>query len=200
MVYDAEFGTVDSPANPDQMVLLPGVGSAIAELNRLELLVVIVSNQPGIAKGKFTHGLLEAMQSKMLACIEADGGRVDAVYNCLHHPQAVVEEFRGACECRKPRAGLILRAARELQVDLKGSYMVGDGVHDVMAGRAAGVATVFVNSRKCYTCDALAEHGAWPDYMAGDLREAAAIIQQLEAGEPASAGRFATGCVAARKT
>lgn len=200
MVYDAEFGTVDSPSNPDQMVLLSGVGSAIAELNSLDLLLVIVSNQPGIAKGKFTHGLLEAMQAKMLDGIKADGGKVDAIYNCLHHPQAVVEKLLGACECRKPRAGLLLRAARELQIDLKGSYMVGDGVHDVMAGQAAGVTTVFVNSRKCYTCDALAEHQAWPDYMAGDLREAAAVIRQLETGEPTPVGRFAAGCGTTHKS
>src|SRR5215208_2998015 len=73
MVFDPEFGTVDSPANPEQFVLLPGVGEAIAEINRLGLLTIIVSNQPGIAKGKFTPALLEAMESRMRAMIQGAG-------------------------------------------------------------------------------------------------------------------------------
>src|SRR5262245_47888788 len=85
MVFHAEFGIVDSPANPDQFDLFPGVGEAIAEFNRLGLLVIVVSNQPGIAKGKFTGELLDAMEEKMIAGIAAAGGKLHAIYNCLHH-------------------------------------------------------------------------------------------------------------------
>lgn len=198
MVYDAEFGIVDSPANPDQLKLIPGVGEAIARLNRLGLLVVIISNQPGIAKGKFTVPLLDDMERKMLAGIQAGGGKVNAIYNCLHHPQADLEQYRVLCECRKPRPGLLLLAARELEIDLERSYMVGDGVTDVIAGRAAGTTTLFVSSRKCYTCDSLVERGVWPDYMAGDLREAVNIIEKLERGDTANIERFVARCEVAR--
>jgi D-glycero-D-manno-heptose 1,7-bisphosphate phosphatase len=196
MFFHAEFGLVDSPANPEQFDLMPGVGRAIAELNQLELLVIVVSNQPGIAKGKFTHALLEAMEKKMLAGVEAGGGHLDAVYNCLHHPAAALSEYRISCECRKPEPGLLVRAAREWGIDLSGSYMIGDGVTDIAAGRAAGVTTLFVNSRKCYNCDSLIDQEVWPDYLVSDLAEAVTVIRNLEAGNKDSVRRFELKCAA----
>ena len=194
MFFHAEFGITDSPANPEQFELLPGVASAIAELNRSGLLVIVVSNQPGIAKGKFTPALLHAMESKMIAGIEAAGGRLDAIYNCLHHPEAALGEYRVCCDCRKPEPGLLVKAAREWNIDLPGSYMIGDGVTDMMAGRAAGVTTLFASSRKCYNCDSLIEHNAWPDYIVSDLGEAAVVIRSLEAGDKDSARQFTLKC------
>lgn len=194
MFYHSEFGILDSPANPDQFELLPRAGEAIAELNSLGLLVIVVSNQPGIAKGKFTPTLLEAMERKMASGIEALGGKLDAVYNCLHHPEASLEEYRVRCECRKPAPGLLLRAARDWNIDLSSSYMIGDGVTDIAAGRAAGSTTLFVNSRKCYNCEALADQAAWPDYLVGDLSEAAKLIRKLEAGDLDSVQSFVLKC------
>src|SRR5689334_7999700 len=105
MFLHTEFGTIDSPANPEQFELLPGAGAAIAELNRLGLLVIVVSNQPGIAKGKFTAALLAAIEHKMIVAIKEAGGHLDAVYYCLHHPDAVLDEYRASCDCRKPQPG-----------------------------------------------------------------------------------------------
>jgi D-glycero-D-manno-heptose 1,7-bisphosphate phosphatase len=194
MFYHPDFGILDSPANPDQFELLPRAGEAIAELNRLGLLVIVVSNQPGIAKGKFTQALLEAIEQKMKSNIEAAGGTLDAAFYCLHHPAAVLEEYRVRCECRKPAPGLLLRAAREWNIDLTGSYMIGDGVTDIEAGRAAGATTLFVNSRKCYNCEALADQVVWPDYLVADLTEAATVIRRLEAGDLESVEPFVLKC------
>jgi D-glycero-D-manno-heptose 1,7-bisphosphate phosphatase len=196
MVWHVEFGIVDSPANPEQFELLPGAGAAIAELNRLGLLVVVVSNQPGIAKGKFTPALLTAIERKMMAGIEAAGGHLDAVYNCLHHPDAALDEYRAACDCRKPRPGLLAQAARQWDIDLSRSYMIGDGVTDIAAGCAVRATTLFVNSRKCYHCDSLAAHHVWPNYLVSDLQEAALVIGRLEAGDMESARQFALNCAA----
>jgi D-glycero-D-manno-heptose 1,7-bisphosphate phosphatase len=194
MVLHPEFGIVDSPANPEQMVLLPGVGRAVAELKHLGLPVIVVSNQPGIAKGKFTRALLEAMERKMFADIERDGGRLDAVYNCLHHPDAIIEELRKRCECRKPKPGLLRQAAREHTLDLKRSFMVGDGVTDILAGQAVGATTLLVSQRKCYNCESLAEHYARPDYLVSDLREAAYVIRALESGDAHSVRQYVYQC------
>jgi D-glycero-D-manno-heptose 1,7-bisphosphate phosphatase len=194
MFYHSEFGILDSPANPDQFELLPRVGEAIGELNSLGLLAIVVSNQPGIAKGKFTPALLDAMERKMVSGIETGGGKLDAVYNCLHHPEAALQEYRVRCECRKPEPGLLLKAAREWNIDLSGSYMIGDGVTDIAAGRAVSATTLFVNSRKCYNCDALAEHEVWPDYLVSDLSEAATVVQKLEAGDVDSVQPFELKC------
>jgi D-glycero-D-manno-heptose 1,7-bisphosphate phosphatase len=198
MVLHPEFGFVDSPANPEQMELLPRVGEAIAELNRTGLPVIVVSNQPGIAKGKFTLSLLNAMERKMHAAIEALGGRLDAVYNCLHHPEAALEEFRVRCVCRKPEAGLLLQAARDWNLDLHSSYMIGDGVTDVIAGERVGARTIFLSSRKCYVCESLAEHDARPDYIVGDLLEAARLISSHAAGERAEVERYKYQCEVSR--
>ncbi len=183
MYYNAAFGLVDSPANLGQFELLSGVGKAIAKLNEIGFLVFVVSNQPGIAKGKFTKELLDAMTEKMQNRISFEGGNIDKVYYCLHHPEALIDEYRLHCECRKPKTGLLLQAAKEWDVDLSLSYMIGDGVTDVEAGQRAGTKTFFVNKLKCYHCESFVENKVAPDYIVGDLREAITVIQSIEAGD-----------------
>jgi D-glycero-D-manno-heptose 1,7-bisphosphate phosphatase len=194
MHFDAEFGLVDSPANPDQFVLCPGAGEAIASLKAAGFLVIVISNQPGIAKGKFTPALLEAMETKMVTGIRDGGGSVDAIYNCLHHPEAVLPQYRTECDCRKPQPGLLLKAARESNIDLTGSYLGGDGVTDIAAGRAVNLTTIFLNVQKCYNCASLAEHQVWPDYLVSDLSEAATVIRSLEVGDPGSIAKYVLKC------
>ena len=181
MVYNSEFGTVDSPASPDEFELLPGAAEAVRRVNELCLLAVVVSNQPGVAKGRFTLPLLEATTRKLRQALAAAEARLDAVYYCLHHPRALLPQYRVACDCRKPKPGMLLKAARELNLDLGRSYLIGDGITDLCAGRAAGATTVFVNDRKCYYCEELARQGARPDYWVAGLAEAVAVIEQLEA-------------------
>ena len=183
MVYHAEFGLVDSPANPDEFNLLPGVGEAVRLINQMGFLAIVISNQPGIAKGKFTLPLLEATTNKMHRELALTGARLDAVYYCLHHPETLLEEYRIVCECRKPKPGLLLQAAREWDLDLERSYFVGDGVTDMAAGQSVGNTTLFVSSRKCYICDELARHSVQPDYIVGSLTEAVQVIQMIEHGD-----------------
>jgi len=192
-VYNAELGTVDSPSNPSEFSLLPGVAGAVATFNRLGLLTVVVSNQPGIAKGKFCEKLLGQMTKKMIADLGAAGARVDDVHYCLHHPQANVPEYRLNCDCRKPKPGLLLQAAQKWGIDLRRSYMVGDGITDLQAGAAAGAKTVFLNARKCYLCEELARQGVRPDYLVSSAAEAETVIRSLELGEPETARPFLPG-------
>ena len=187
MVYNPEFGTVDSPASPEEFQLLPGAAEAVRGINELGLLAIVASNQPGVAKGRFTLALLEATTRGMHQALAAAEARLDAVYYCLHHPGAVLPEYRAVCECRKPKPGLLLKAAREWNIDLAGSYVVGDGIVDLRAGRAAGATTIFVNARKCYYCEELNRQGARPDYWVPGLAEAVALIAQLEAAPVAAA-------------
>ena len=179
-VYNSEFGTVDSPAHPDEFALLPGSAQAIAELNRLGLPVIVVSNQPGIAKRKFTPALLTAMTEKMRIDIQNAGGCLDGVYYCLHHPESQIPEYRISCGCRKPSPGLLIQAAEELGLNLAKSYMVGDGVTDVLAGARAGTTTIFVSPRKCYVCDELVKQNARPTLIVSSLRDAVKDIGCME--------------------
>jgi D,D-heptose 1,7-bisphosphate phosphatase len=179
-VYNPEFGTVDSPAHPDEFVLLPGVAGAIAELNAIGLPVIVVSNQPGIAKGKFSSALLSAMTEKMHAQTRMEGGAFDAIYYCLHHPQSQLPEYKVNCDCRKPSPGLLIQAAKELHLDLAKSYMVGDGVTDILAGNNAGATAILIGSRKCYVCDELVRQKARPALIVDSLLEAAKDIGSME--------------------
>jgi D-sedoheptulose 7-phosphate isomerase len=184
-VYNREFGTVDSPANPGEFVLLPGAAEAITKLNEARLLAIVVSNQPGIAKGRFTSKLLEAMTEKMKQLVARAGGRLDGVYYCAHHPEGTIDGYRLACQCRKPNPGLFYQAAGEWGIDLSRSYTVGDGVVDVLAGRQAGTRTVFISPRKGYVFSELERQNAWPDWIAGNLPEAVELIQAAENGHRA---------------
>ena len=189
-VVHPEFGTVDSPANAAQFCFLPGTGQAIARFSQLDLLVIVVSNQPGIAKRKFTARHLDAMTRRMTALARAAGGKIDSVYYCRHHPEAVLATYRKNCDCRKPKPGLLLEAMRDWDIDLSTSYMVGDAASDILAGSAAGCTTLFVSSRKCYVCEDLSRQNARPDFFARDLPEAAELIECLETKGPASARKF----------
>jgi D-sedoheptulose 7-phosphate isomerase len=186
--YNPEFGTVDSPANPAEFALLPGAAEAIARLNEAGLLAIVVSNQPGIAKGRFTPKLLEAITEKMKGLVAQAGGKLDGVYYCFHHPEGTIDGYRRACECRKPNPGLLHQAAREWGIDLRSSYMVGDGVVDVLAGRQAGTRTVFLSPRKGYVYSELERQHAWPDWIAGNLPEAVELIRNAENGHGLAPG------------
>ena len=180
-VCNPEFGTIDSPATPDEFVLAAEVPQALKALHELGFLLIVVSNQPGIAKGRFSRELLEATTQTMnVEC----GGLLDAVYYCLHHPQAVLPQYRQACDCRKPKPGLLLQATREWDVDLASSYMIGDGMVDIQAGKAAGVHTIFIGSRKCYLCEEFERLGVVPDFVAENLNAAAEIIRTVQENKP----------------
>lgn len=178
MVYHPDFGIVDSPANPDEFELLPGVGRVIRGFNDMGLLTIVISNQPGVAKGKYTEALLEAVTDKMHNELAQQGARLDAVYYCMHHPDAVVAQYRRTCDCRKPRPGLLLKAAQEWDIDLTTSVFVGDGITDVLAGQSAGTHTILLSSKKLYVYDALARHGAVPDFIVANLHEASELIRE----------------------
>ena len=142
--FNAEEGKYDSPYTLADFRFLPGAKQAIRLLNQKGWLTVVVSNQPGIAKRKCSAPFLEALDERMRAGLAASGAHLDAIYYCLHHPQALVSELRQTCRCRKPQPGLLLTAASDLQVDLATSYMVGDGIQDVEAGLAAECKPILV--------------------------------------------------------
>jgi D-glycero-D-manno-heptose 1,7-bisphosphate phosphatase len=180
MVYDPEHGLVDSPANPDQFELLPGVGEAICALKAMGFLILVVSNQPGVAKGKYTLRLLEAIDRKMESELARSGARLDGTYYCLHHPEAVVTAYRTVCECRKPKPGLLIQGAKDFDVALTDSYMIGDGLTDILAGRAVGATTILVAHPKCYLCERMMALNAVPDHTVQSLAQAARLIEKLE--------------------
>ena len=178
LVYYAEHGIVDAPFTPAQMKVLPGVPAALQELRELGYKLVIVSNQPGIAKGFFAEDTFARITQAMHAQLSGAGKLIDAEYYCFHHPQAKIDKYRKDCQCRKPRPGSLIRAAAELEIDLKSSWMLGDGVTDIQAGSKAGCRTILIGKMKCEMCSLLAEGGVRPDGVAAGLPEAVEIIRK----------------------
>ncbi len=175
LVYYPEMGIIDSPFTPEQFRLLPGAGKAISRLRRFYK-VIIVSNQPGIAKGHMTADTFALIREKMREDLAGDGTYLDAEYYCLHHPEAQAEWLRADCQCRKPKPGLLLQAARELNIDLTHSWMIGDGLTDIKAGKSAGTRTILLGRFKCELCHLMAEENAQPDAIAASLVAAAELI------------------------
>lgn len=126
--------------------IAPGASGALERLERAGFQLVVVTNQTVIARGLAGEDRVAEIHGLLTSRLAAEGAHLAGVYVCPHHPSADVPEYRIACECRKPRPGLILRAADELGLDVRRSFMVGDRVTDIAAGASAGCRTVLVRT------------------------------------------------------
>ena len=150
--------------HPDQFELLPGAAEGIRRLNGLGVRVIVVTNQSGIARGYFTEEDLRRIHQRMEEELGRRGARLDAIYYCPHHPDE-------GCPCRKPRTGMLERAARDFNLDLKRCFMIGDRRLDLEAGRRAGCTFILVPSPE--TEEGLEREA---ELVARDLREAAELV------------------------
>lgn len=167
------------PAHPDELELLPGALAAAARLHRAGFVLVVVTNQSAVARGRVTQAQLHAVHAALRArCAEA-GAPLAGVYACPHHPDDGAPPYRRPCACRKPAPGLLLRAARDLNLDLGASWLVGDAARDLEAARRAGVRPLLVRTGKGAAEEQrLREEGAPPPDTATDLGAAAARVLQ----------------------
>jgi D-glycero-D-manno-heptose 1,7-bisphosphate phosphatase len=177
LVPDPVSGRPESPLRVDEVRLIPGAASALRALAQDGWRLVGVSNQPSAAKGLVTLAGLDAIQTRVVELLDAEGAGFDDFRLCLHHPEGVVPELTGACDCRKPAPGMLLAAAAELAIDLGRSWMVGDTDGDVQAGRAAGCRTILVAHPHSAHKRTAQPH---PDAVVRDLRAAAGIILAMK--------------------
>lgn len=134
----------------DDFELLNGVSEAIRKINASGYLAIVVTNQPVIARGEVSLEELEVIHNKMETLLGNDGAYLDAIYYCPHHPDKGYEgervEYKIDCECRKPKPGMLLQAAKDFNIDLASSYMIGDSKNDILAGKNAGCKTVYIGN------------------------------------------------------
>lgn len=180
------MGVIETPFTVEQFRLKKGAAKAIRKINRLGLKAVVVSNQPGVAMRHFSRKTLSAITRKMAEELKREKAFLDAVYYCIHHPEKGFGTLRTHCTCRKPKAGLLFQAARELQIDLKNSYLIGDSIFDIQAGRRGGCKTFLLGHLKCDLCHRMAKRGIKPSYVVKDLPNAIKKITRLEAARPSS--------------
>ena len=137
----------------EDLELIPGAAEAIRRINASGYLAVVVTNQPVIARGEVTEEELREIHNKMETLLGREGAYLDAIYYCPHHPHSGFpgerKELKIDCACRKPKPGLLLRAAEDLNIDLSASWMIGDEEKDVQAGRAAGCRTALIGEAAC---------------------------------------------------
>lgn len=137
----------DLLVHPAQIRLLDGVPQALTRLREAGFRLVVVTNQPVVARGLITEQELATIHARMQELLQAAGSpALDAIYYCPHHPEATLPAYRQACQCRKPRTGMLTRAAEEHGIDLAASFLAGDRITDVAAGFRAGCRTVLVKS------------------------------------------------------
>lgn len=138
-----EVGHLSDPA---QLSLIPGSAEAIADINRNGIPVIVVTNQAGVARGYYPKSRVAEIHDRLSDLLAVHGAHIDRYYYCPHHPTEGSSPYLASCDCRKPRPGMLLRAAAELSVDLSRSYMVGDKLTDLEAGLNAGCHAILVKT------------------------------------------------------
>jgi D-glycero-D-manno-heptose 1,7-bisphosphate phosphatase len=168
----------DIPYNvdPEKISLQEGALQGLRQLQDAGFLLIIISNQSGVARGIFKEEALLPVQQKIESLLSEKGVVLDGFYYCPHYPNAVVKEYAIECDCRKPQPGMLLKAARDLEIDLSQSWMIGDILNDVEAGKKAGCKTVLImNGNSEEKSDTPVRT---PDYKSKNIEEAAAQILQ----------------------
>ena len=170
---------VDFVRTPAELVLIPGAAAAVRRLNEAGLVSCVISNQSGVARGFYTEAELVGIHAKLERDLAEAGGRIDRIYYCPHHPTKGLPPYDVVCECRKPAPGMLLTGAREFDVDLSRSFVVGDRDVDIQVGKAVGAYAILVlTGYGRRTREEIAGTDIVPDFVASDLADAVMHILQ----------------------
>ena len=163
-------------SDPDEVELLPGAAEAVKALGAAGYENVIVTNQSGIARGRFDEPTLERIHDRLQELFTAEGATINAIYHCpyLDSAEATVEVYRRASDLRKPKPGMWVKASLERGIDLVGSWTIGDSLTDAEAGRAAGCRTILIRPEATEAASEARTDEA--DFVVGSLAEAAEIV------------------------
>lgn len=153
--------------------LIPGAAEAIRGLNQLGVPVILVTNQSGPARGYYPESWIHELHKRLVRLLADEGACLDALYYCPHLPEGSVPEYTQNCDCRKPEPGMLLQAAREHDLDLSRSYMIGDKATDVEVGENAGTRTILLTSGYGQrVLDGSYQHKVEPNHVCDSLLEA----------------------------
>ena len=178
VLLDRDGTIIEDPGyltDPSAVRLLPRVAEALGLLQKRGFLLVVVTNQSGVARGLMTEATVEQINVKLEDLLRAEGVSLAGTYYCPHHPEGILP-YRQVCNCRKPRGGLVERAAREHRLDLSSSYVIGDKPADIELARQMGMPGILVLTGQGRV--GLGSGEIQPDYIAPDLIAAARWILQ----------------------
>jgi len=151
------------------------VVEGLQHMARMGFKLIVITNQAGIGHGHFTEGEMHAFNRHMAELLKSHGVTIEGIYYCPFHPEASLAEYRKDSFLRKPQPGMLLQASSEHKIDLNRSYLIGDKASDTLAAKAAGCTAILVRYAACDQEKDLG--GAVPDFIAGDMREAAKFIE-----------------------
>jgi D-glycero-D-manno-heptose 1,7-bisphosphate phosphatase len=181
--FDRDGTLIEDPGylnHPDQVKLLGGAAEVLKELKLLDYRAVVVTNQSGVARGIVSEEMLGRIHERLGELLAQKGAALDGIYYCPYHPEGVIPKYRQDSDWRKPAPGMLLAAAEEMEIDLTRSWVIGDSLRDVEAGRRAGCRTILLQSASA----SQEETGTdGPDYVAVNIREAANMIKKFHRSE-----------------
>ena len=161
----------------EDLKFIPRSPEAIKLLNKNGFVVIIVSNQSGVARGYYQEEDTAIFNQAMKKRLSEIGAHIDAIYYCPHHPEAKIEEYRIDCDCRKPKNGMFKMAEKSMNIDLKQSFIVGDRLSDIDAGRSVGCRTILVKTG--HGVQSLENDTITCDHISNDLYDAVEHILLL---------------------
>jgi D-glycero-D-manno-heptose 1,7-bisphosphate phosphatase len=166
----------------DKVKLLPTAAPALVELRKMGYKLVVITNQSGLARGIFNEQALSQVHERLKLLLAEHNAYLDRIYFCPFHPEGVIEKYRKESDWRKPKPGMIFAAAKEMKIDLKKSWMIGNDYKDIKAGKSAGCKTILVKS---YIKQITKQpNDPLPDFEAINLREAVNIIKRENSPKP----------------
>jgi D,D-heptose 1,7-bisphosphate phosphatase len=165
-------------ANPALISLENYAAEMLQEFKKENFLLIVISNQSGVARGFFSEADVNKMNKALQQILSVYNVQLDAFYYCPHLTEGSIKEYAIDCDCRKPKPGLIYKAAKDLNIDLKKSWMIGDILNDVEAGNAAGCKTILITNGN--ETEWILNAQRMPDYEAKDLKHAAQIVLKHE--------------------
>jgi D-glycero-D-manno-heptose 1,7-bisphosphate phosphatase len=176
---DRDDTVIEDPgyiSNPDQVKLLDGVPQALIELKALGYKLIIASNQSGVARGIVTEKVLAQIHDRLKQMLTEKGAQLDRIYYCPYHPDGVVQKYRKESDLRKPNPGMLLTAAKDMDIDLTQSWAIGNSSRDTEAGSRVGCRTILIELPARQEQPKLGQPK--PDYRAVNMKEAVNIIKK----------------------
>jgi len=179
LVFYSEDGVLDSPNSVKDFKIIPNTIKSLKKLKKLGFYLILISNQPGIAKKKYDLKEFNKIKTKMETIFAKYDIVLDAQYYCLHHPHAINKLYKKNCSCRKPKAKMFHDGIKKFDIDVKKSYVIGDGLVDMKLAKSVKCKSIFIGNVNSTISKIFQQEKILPFYIAHDLDEAVDYIQTI---------------------
>ena len=180
LIITKDDGVVDSPNSVTQFKIIPGVTNALKILKKLGYKLILISNQPGVAKNYYNLKEFYKIKQKMESTFVKHQVKLDDQYYCLHHPDAKNPKYKKNCQCRKPKIKLVTESIKAHHIDLQKSFFIGDGIVDLQLAKRVKCRSIFIGNINSTILKVFQEKNISPFYIAHDLLEAAKYIKKMK--------------------